>query len=244
MLDCDSTIYDNSIEMYFHEYFENRAIDISGDGYKRIETNIFNNAFIYIYKKLFKPSRDDRFKYNKTSKIDYDDVFLLNEIADIFHDICTGYNITGRQDMFCDMTGIHRSTLNRWATGKTRNSVYYDLDGNIISDIQAWKLNNVGEYVQAPTNAHCDIAKKIAGIHNKTAANKLNDFQNGQMMVANNEPDAGMEYNSKRQHEILDARQAVSAIDVVQQVSALPDSSADCTIVDIEQTYGKDEGNA
>lgn len=198
--------------MYFHEYFDNRGIDISGDGYKRVETNVFNCAFRYVYKKLFKPSKDDRYRYSKTSNIDYSDAILLDEIVDIFCDICTGYNITGRQDMFCDMTGIHRATIHKWSKGELRGNVYYDLEGNIIKDIQSWKLNNKGDYITIPSTAHSDIAKKIAGIHNKTAANKLNDFQNGQMMVANNEPDAGMEYNSKRQREDVRARATLTEL--------------------------------
>lgn len=206
IIDCDNAVYDNAIEFYFHEYFNNRGIDISGDGYKHIETNLFNGAFRYIYRKLFKPSRNDKYKYHKTSKIDYDDVFLLDDIVEIFDDLCTDYNITGKQDIFCDMTGIHRSTLNRWAKGETRGSIYYDLDGNLIRDIQEWKLNNKGDYVKISSSAHCDIAKKIANIHKKTHNNKLCDFQNGQMMIANNDPDAGMEYNSKRQMELAESR--------------------------------------
>lgn len=210
IIDCDNTAYDNAIEFYFHEYFDNRGIDISGDGYKRIETNLFNGAFRYIYRKLFKPSRNDKYKYHKTSKIDYDDVLLLDDIVEIFNDLCADYNITGKQDIFCDMTGIHRATLNRWINGKTRGSVYYDSNGNLIHDIQEWKLNNRGDYVKIPSSAHCDIAKKIAYVNKKTANNKLNDFQNGQMMIANNDPDAGMEYNSKRQREMVEIKTSMS----------------------------------
>lgn len=220
ILDSDNTVYDNKIEEYFHEYFNNRGLDLEGDGYKRIENNLFHAAFEYVYRKMFKPSESEKRKYGTSSTIDYDDAVLIDEIIDIYGHICKSYNIKGTQDMFCSLTGISRKTLNTWLNSSSRAYIYYDMDNNIIRDIQEYKLNNRGEYIKVPSTAHLDIAKKIKSFSHQTAYNSLNDFQNGQMMNANNAEEAGMEYNHKRQIEAVKA-QALSLEDMAGKIAEL-----------------------
>lgn len=220
ILDSDNTIYDNKIEEYFHEYFTNRGLDLEGDGYKRIENNLFHAAFEYVYRKMFKPPENERRKYGTSSTIDYDDAVLIDEIIDIYGHICKSYNIKSTQDMFCSLTGISRKTLNTWLNSSSRAYIYYDMDNNIIRDIQEYKLNNRGEYIKVPSTAHLDIAKKIKSFSHQTAYNSLNDFQNGQMMNANNAEEAGMEYNHKRQIEAVKA-QALSLEDMAGRIAEL-----------------------
>lgn len=201
-ISCDSVIYDNAIEMYFHEYFINRGLDITGDGYKKIETNLFQAAFRYVYKKLFKPDEGMIRKYRTTSKIDYDDAYTLENVVNIYCDIVMAYNIKATQNMFCDLTGIHRDTLHSWESNNTRAYIYKDLNGNIISDIQSFKLHhNSDEYISIPSTLHSDLVKKIKSISYMTAYNGLNDTPVGQITHANNSSEAGMEYNNKRQIE-------------------------------------------
>ena len=233
ILDTDNTVYDNLIEQYFHEYFENRGLSLSGDGYKRIENNLFHAAFEYVYRRMFKPEEGTARKYHSTSKIDYDDAYLLNEIVDIYGNICKSYNIKATQDMFCSLTGINRGTLNTWINSNSRAYIYYNSDGDIIKDIQEFKLNNRGEYVKVPSTAHLDIAKKIKSFSHQTAYNSLNDFQNGQMMNANNAEEAGMEYNHKRQIEAVQA-QTLSLEDLRIQVAELSQNNAQ--FIEAEQT--------
>lgn len=201
LLESNIDIYDNAIEMHFHEYFLNRGLDLSGEGYKRIETNLFQAAFRYVYKKLFKPDENSMRKYGTTSVIDYDDAFTLSQIIDIYGDIVTSYDIKATQNMFCDLTGISRNTLHCWETGNSRAYIYKDLQGNIIKDIQEYKLNNRGEYIKEPSTTHQDLVKKIKLYSNITAYNGLNDTPVGQITHANNSREAGMEYNQKRQYE-------------------------------------------
>ena len=201
ILESNNTIYDNAIEQHFHEYFENRGIELFGDGYKKIETNLFAAAFSHVYKKLFKPLPGEKQRYHRTSKLDYSNYLLIEEVIDIFVGICMAYNIPSRQDMFCTMTGIDRSTLFRWKNESTRGNIYRDSEGNIIRDIHEYILNNKGVYTKEPSTTYCDLIKKLDDANRFTSSNMLYDFQNGQMMIANNDPDAGMEYNKKRQVE-------------------------------------------
>lgn len=211
ILDADNTIYDNIIEQHFHEYFENRGIELHGNEYKSIPTNLFQAAFRYVYEKVFKPDETTSRKYRVTSKIDYDDDYTLNKIIDIFGNLVYGYDIKSTRNMFCDMTGIHRDTLHSWLNGNTRAYIYYNTNGEIIKDIQEYKLNNKGEYTKELSTSHSDLVKKIDSFSKGTAYNGLNDTPVGQITHANNSPEAGMEYNSKRQSELVMAHRALSA---------------------------------
>lgn len=237
ILDSDNTVYDNKIEEYFHEYFNNRGLDLEGDGYKRIENNLFHAAFEYVYRKMFKPSESEKRKYGTSSTIDYDDAVLLDEIIDIYGHICKSYNIKSTQDMFCSLTGISRNTLNQWINSNSRAYIYYNINGDVIKDIQEYKLNNRGEYIKKPSTAHRDIAKKIKSFSHQTAYNSLNDFQNGQMMNANNAEEAGMEYNHKRQIEAVQA-QTLSLEDLRGKVLELSQNQTqfiDSAVVDNDE---------
>ena len=206
-LESNSPIYDNAIEYYFHEYFENREIDITGNGYKSVPMNVYQSAFRYIYKKLFKPDPNDETRdKRKTSKIDYNNVAELEEIINIYGDIVTAYDIKATQYMFCDLTGIHRDTLHSWENSNTRAYIYKDLNGNIIDNINEFMLNNKGEYIKEFSKTYSDYSKKIKSFSHITAYNGLNDTPVGQITHANNSKEAGMEYNRKRETETVQAK--------------------------------------
>ena len=206
-LESPDTIYDNAIEYYFHEYFENRNIELSGDGYKRVETNVYTGAFNYVYKKLFKPLPNEKMRFNRNSKIDYEDYITIDEIASIFAGLCFDYNIPCKLDMFSVLTGISRMTLTRWETENTRGYIYKDSNGNLINDIQYYILTNGNKgYTREPSTSYCDIIKKIKSNHKLTANNMLYDHSNGQMMIANNDEDADMQFNCKRAVETVQAQ--------------------------------------
>lgn len=225
-LDDGIDLYENAIEQAFLEYFEIRGLDISGDGYKHIETNLYHAAFGYVYRKLFKPDENTRRKYGRKSKLDYDDALALEEVIETYGNIVKSYNIVATQNMFCDMTGISRDTLNSWRNGNTKAYVYYDDNNNIIRDIQEYKLNNRGEYTKLPSSSHSDLAKKVKEFSEVTAYNVLNDFQNGQMMNANNSREAGMEYNSKRENERLESRVTRSSSELLEDMRKLSGNGA------------------
>ena len=207
-LESPEQIYDNIIEYYFHEYFENRGIELDGNAYKTVPMNVYQSAFRYIYKKVFKPDpNDEKRDKRKTSTIDYNNASELEEVINIYGDIVTAYDIKSTQFMFCDLTGIHRDTLHSWESGNTRAYKYKDLNGNEIKDICNYKLyHSDSEYVAEPSNLHSDYVKKIKSFSHITAYNGLNDFQVGQITHANNSKEAGMEYNRKREAETVQAR--------------------------------------
>lgn len=212
-LESPSPIYDNIIEYYFREYFENRNINLDGNGYKSVPMNVYQGAFRYVYKKVFKPDPNDETRdKRKNSLLDYNNATQLEEIINIYGDIVTDYDIKATQYMFCDLTGIHRDTLHSWESGNTRAYIYKDINNNIIPDIASYKTNNPNaDYIEIPSTTHCDLVKKIKSFSHVTAYNGLNDTPVGQITHANNSREAGMEYNRKREAETVQARLLVAS---------------------------------
>lgn len=204
-LESPDRIYNNAIEYYFNEYFENRNIELSGSGYKSVPMNVYQGAFRYVYKKLFKEP-DIGTRYNTHSKIDYNNATQLKQIIDIYGDIVLQYDIKATQSMFCELTGLTRETLRTWENGTSRAYIYKDLQGNIIDDIQTYIMNNKGDYIQEPSTLYSDMVKKIKSFSHDSAYNGLNDTPVGQITHANNSKEAGMEYNRKREAETVQAR--------------------------------------
>ena len=204
-LESQNPIYDNAIEMYFHEFFENKNIELDGHQYKAIPNNLFQGAFMYCYKMLFKPPTFEGVRNNST--IDYNDGTLLNRIADIYGELVMQYDIKATQNMFCALTGIHRDTLHSWETSNTRMYIYKDLKGNVIDNINNYKqFHGSDEYIAEPSTLHSDLVKKIKSFSHDSAYNGLNDTPVGQITHANNSKEAGMEYNRKREAETVQAR--------------------------------------
>lgn len=181
IIDCDNTVYDNAIEMYFREYFDNRGISIDGTDYKSVDNSVFEAAFRYVYKKLFKPNKTTVRYNNKNTKIDLRDIDELNTIADAYIDIIKDYAIIPYDKFFLELTGIHKDTFNSWSRCE------YNHGGLSI--------------------LYSDLVKKIQCLPKEQTINRMTGTPVNLLALANNEPEFRMEYNSKRQIEEVTARQ-------------------------------------
>ena len=178
-----------SIRPLFLEYFSLRGIDPEKDTIKQTK---FKSAFNYIYTILFKADNNKR--YNQNSKLNYNDIKLLNRVVDIFIDLCFEFNIVPSKDNFYRLTGITVETLSTWSKGEYRGKVYYDLDGNLIKDIQEWKLNKRGEYKEEATRDYILLTQKISEATKEFYRGNLTDTPVGQITIANNDRDTGLMY--------------------------------------------------
>lgn len=163
-------VYENKIEALFLEYFSDRGIDPGKDTVKQSK---FNGAWKYIYSALFKPDKNTVRYNNKNSKIDYSDIWLLNDLCDIYIDLCFEYNILTGQYGFCRMTGICTDTLNSWKRGEYRRG-----DGKT-------------------SLTHSDIVKKIDDCYTELHKNNMGDTPVGQITMANNDEGVGLMYAEK-----------------------------------------------
>lgn len=104
-------VFKDDIDMYINLWMEERNIE----DLCKISQNRWYNCCKYIYEHVFKVNpkylKDDN---NINNAYDTDKV---NEVLDIYIDLCNDYekvvNIVG----FTFFTGIHRDTLNGWANG-------------------------------------------------------------------------------------------------------------------------------
>ena len=104
-------VFKDDIDMYINLWMEERSID----DMCKVSQNRWYNCCKYIYEHVFKVNpkylKDDN---NINNAYDTDKV---NEVLDIYIDLCNDYekvvNIVG----FTFFTGIHRDTLNGWVNG-------------------------------------------------------------------------------------------------------------------------------
>ena len=104
-------VFKSDIDMYINLWMEERSIE----DMCKVSQNRWYNCCKYIYEHVFKVNpkylKDDN---NINNAYDTDKV---NEVLDIYIDLCNDYekvvNIVG----FTFFTGIHRDTLNGWVNG-------------------------------------------------------------------------------------------------------------------------------
>lgn len=104
-------VFKSDIDMYINLWMEERSID----DMCKVSQNRWYNCCKYVYENVFKVNpkylKDDN---NINNAYDTDKV---NEVLDIYIDLCNDYekvvNIVG----FTFFTGIHRDTLNGWVNG-------------------------------------------------------------------------------------------------------------------------------
>ena len=104
-------VFKNDIDMYIKLWMEDRHVE----DMCKVPQNRWYNCCKYVYENVFKANpkylKDDN---NINNAYDTDKV---NNILDLYIDLCNDYekiiNITG----FVFFTGIHRDTLNGWVNG-------------------------------------------------------------------------------------------------------------------------------
>lgn len=140
----------NCFNSSMHELgFNNLGIDDSVPNKPRYIThNHINYCLRQVYNNLFKP--DKPLFNNQKSIIDYDNNELLQELANIFIDICTMYNKSLGLMSFGFMIGCDYTTLLRWVNDQESNPTRY----KIIKSIQeTHKVMHIGLLNESPVGA-------------------------------------------------------------------------------------------
>lgn len=165
-------VYDNQIESLFIQYCQDN--DLQDQLVKHdIDDSHAYCIWEYIYINLFKPDKNTIRLNNKSSKIDYSDIYTIMDILDIYIRLCFNYKIYPMINDFCTLTGISRDTLNSWERGEYRKG---DPDANF---------------------KHSDLAKKIKEATQRMTVKDLHGNPIGQQSLANNYDDAGLMFTQK-----------------------------------------------
>lgn len=165
-------VYENQIESLFIQYCDENNLNEDLDN-RKIDDNDAYCIWQYIYKILFKPDKDTVRLNNKTSKLDYSDIYILNEILSIYIELCFRYKILPVIEDFSTLTGISRDTLYSWEKGEYR-----------AADVGA-------------TFKHSDIIKKIREASQRMGIKDLHSNPIGQQSLANNWDGMGLNFTQK-----------------------------------------------
>ena len=122
-------IYEDKIKYFADEYINDLA-----EGEDSINNNpsLFTGMIKYIYKHLFKPGKRDKVKYNSNTVLDTGNIDLLNNIWDIYTELCYKYNKRPTILNFSLLIGVSSDTIDTWRRGEYRtgsdgaSSVYSD----------------------------------------------------------------------------------------------------------------------
>ena len=109
-------VYEDKIKYYADEYINTL------DDPESINNNpsLFTGMIKYIYKHLFKPGKRDKVLYNANTVLDTGDIELLNNIWDIYTELCYKYNKRPTLLNFSLLVGISNDTFTTWEQGEYR----------------------------------------------------------------------------------------------------------------------------
>lgn len=184
--DNGAEVYTTQIETLFRQFCEdNGALKTDANGIETADPVKATAAWKYIYSQLFKPDKKTILYNNKTSKIDYSDIYTIHEILDVFLNICETYKIPSYTQDFCRMTGIARDTLYSWENGEYRG----DNTSNLYK--------------------HSDVLKRLREERSEMLEKRMWEEPIGRQSLANNSQTFGLMYNRQNIGDHAAAQQAL-----------------------------------
>lgn len=108
-------VYNNRIEESIANYCIDH--DLKEKDLYTIDQSRWNSVLLYVYKHVFKPNKkvDNKvYRYNEKSNIDYSNKDLLDEICDIYINLCYEYSKEVSIMGFSKLTGIQKETIYEW----------------------------------------------------------------------------------------------------------------------------------
>ena len=115
---------ENGTEVYEHDikYYADEYISQLPEKEDSINNNpsLFTGMIKYIYKHLFKPGKKDKVKYNANTNLDTGDIELLNNIWEVYTELCYKYNKRPTILNFSLLIGIDNRTIDTWRRGEFR----------------------------------------------------------------------------------------------------------------------------
>lgn len=109
-------IYETKIHYFADEYINTLSDPESINN----NPSLFTGMIKYIYKYLFKPKRNDKVLYNSNSILDTGDIELLDDIWNIYTELCYRYNKRPTLLNFSLLVGIGNDVFNSWIRGEYR----------------------------------------------------------------------------------------------------------------------------
>lgn len=108
-------VYTDRIQESISNYCIDHDIDIKN--IYTFDQQRWNSVLLYIYKQVFKPCKNDGIvrRYNEKSNIDYSNRELIDNVCDIYINLCYEFSKEVSIMGFNKLTGIDEETINNWA---------------------------------------------------------------------------------------------------------------------------------
>ena len=131
----------------------------------------WNSVLIYIKKCIF--------ILNGKSVLNYNDYELLENVADIYMELCYRYNKSISLYGYSLFTGIAYTTLLDWENNVHRHNIYIDMHNNTLipnSELSVYKMHNPeADIIEIPNNKYSTIVKKLRIAREHTLTDKAED---------------------------------------------------------------------
>lgn len=160
----------NSIDNCINDFLIINGIENNYKSLVSVKHSTINYMFSYIYERLFKP--DHNLPNNQKSLIDYNDVELLQVLADKFNSICQRFNKSLGVMSFCYMVGVSYDTVYSWLHNPDSNP------------------------------ERIKVFKSIQENHKVQQIALLNDTPVGALAVANNDVETGLNWSANQVQQI------------------------------------------
>ena len=109
-------VYESKIQILCDEYIN--TLNNPDDIYNN--PSLFTGMLKHIYKCLFKPGKNDKVLYNGNSVLDTSNIELLDNIWNIYTDLCYKYGKRPTLLNFSLLVGISNDTFTTWRQGDFR----------------------------------------------------------------------------------------------------------------------------
>lgn len=109
-------VYESKIYILCDEYIN--TLNNTEDIYNN--PSLFTGMLKHIYKHLFKPRKNDKVLYNSNSVLDTSNIELLDNIWNIYTDLCYKYGKRPTLLNFSLLVGISNDTFTTWRQGDFR----------------------------------------------------------------------------------------------------------------------------
>lgn len=108
-------VYTSDIALYLQQYVEEHGLK-EKDLYT-MSQNRWNSVLLYVYSHVFAPTKDTYRRYQEKSNIDYSNKDLLENVCNIYINLCYEYEKEVSIMGFSKLTGITKETLYQWLNG-------------------------------------------------------------------------------------------------------------------------------
>lgn len=191
-----------------------------------------------IYKKIFELDESESWINCSHTRLRTWRYLDVESVCDTYINLCRVYGGKIKLNSFCELTGIHRYTLDLWHEKNINNTNVFELSEKDIEKEYkdtVYIFNNINgeDIVRRPewhemklSTKRIDVRKKIVAAAREQSRNARSIDTVGNIQMSNNDEELGFLYDTKRDFRKESIRQALT----VDDLPKLGNSSSNCTI--------------